>query len=59
MRILEKGLTHHHTKCRTICMRKSDGMKAKTDEENSQVFCEHFSKKIDKQSPLPYNHTVL
>eukprot|EP00957_Ditylum_brightwellii_P207138 15351644-Ditylum_brightwellii.AAC.1 len=35
MRTLEKGLTHHHAKCCTLKMRKADGTKAVTDEENA------------------------
>eukprot|EP00957_Ditylum_brightwellii_P167162 12725256-Ditylum_brightwellii.AAC.1 len=46
MRTLEKGLTHHHSKCRTISMHNADGRKATTDEENAQL-------------PLPCNHTTL
>eukprot|EP00957_Ditylum_brightwellii_P132341 10091693-Ditylum_brightwellii.AAC.2 len=37
-RALEKGLLHHHSKCRMVQMQKSDGTKATTDEENAEVF---------------------
>eukprot|EP00957_Ditylum_brightwellii_P055773 4226605-Ditylum_brightwellii.AAC.1 len=53
MRTLEKGLTHQHTKCRTIRMQKSDGTMATTDNENAEVFCQHFNKIFNNQSPLP------
>eukprot|EP00957_Ditylum_brightwellii_P148521 11308679-Ditylum_brightwellii.AAC.1 len=46
MRTLEKGLTHHHTKCCNIPMHKSDGMMAITDNENAE-------------SPLPCDKTAL
>eukprot|EP00957_Ditylum_brightwellii_P022947 1731617-Ditylum_brightwellii.AAC.1 len=59
MRTLEKGLTHHHTKCCTVYMCKADGTKAVTDEENAQVFCEHFSKLFNNQTPLPCDHSML
>eukprot|EP00957_Ditylum_brightwellii_P100910 7690863-Ditylum_brightwellii.AAC.1 len=36
MRTLEKGLSHYHAKCRTVHMRKQDGTKATTDEENAE-----------------------
>eukprot|EP00957_Ditylum_brightwellii_P205902 15345933-Ditylum_brightwellii.AAC.1 len=36
MRTLEKGLSHHHSTCCTVCMRKPDGNKAVTDKENAE-----------------------
>eukprot|EP00957_Ditylum_brightwellii_P179706 13689448-Ditylum_brightwellii.AAC.1 len=36
VRTLEKGLTHHHAKCRTVCMQKMDGTKSVTDKENAE-----------------------
>eukprot|EP00957_Ditylum_brightwellii_P062541 4746602-Ditylum_brightwellii.AAC.1 len=36
-----------------------DGRKAKTDEENAQVFAKHFNKLFDNQSPLSCNPTAL
>eukprot|EP00957_Ditylum_brightwellii_P090911 6922651-Ditylum_brightwellii.AAC.1 len=36
-----------------------DGRKAKTDEENTQVFAEHFNKLFNNQSPLPCNPIAL
>ena len=59
MRTLEKGLTHHHTQCWTICMKMADRRKAKTDEENVQVFAEHFTKLFNNQSPLHCDPTAL
>eukprot|EP00957_Ditylum_brightwellii_P081454 6196193-Ditylum_brightwellii.AAC.1 len=59
MRTLEKGLLHHHSSCRTICMCKPDGMKAVTNEENAEVFCECFSCIFNNQTPLPCNLTAL
>eukprot|EP00957_Ditylum_brightwellii_P150829 11484681-Ditylum_brightwellii.AAC.1 len=59
MRTLEKGLTHHHTQCQTIRMKMGDGRKAKTDEENVQVFAKHFNKLFNNQSPLPCDPTTL
>eukprot|EP00957_Ditylum_brightwellii_P130862 9982824-Ditylum_brightwellii.AAC.1 len=59
MRTLEKGLTHHHTKCRTICMQKSDGTMATTDNKNAETFCKHFNKIFNNQSPLPCDETAL
>eukprot|EP00957_Ditylum_brightwellii_P043305 3281858-Ditylum_brightwellii.AAC.1 len=59
MKNLEKGLTHHHTKCRPIHMRKSDGTMAITDNENTEVFCQHFDKIFNNQSPLPCDETAL
>eukprot|EP00957_Ditylum_brightwellii_P166718 12691248-Ditylum_brightwellii.AAC.1 len=44
MRMLEQGLQHHHTVNRSIQMIKQDSKKAKTDEENAEVFAKHFSK---------------
>eukprot|EP00957_Ditylum_brightwellii_P127704 9738997-Ditylum_brightwellii.AAC.1 len=46
MRTLEKGLTHHHTKCRTIHMHKSDGTIATTNNKSAE-------------SPLPCDETAL
>eukprot|EP00957_Ditylum_brightwellii_P006647 504859-Ditylum_brightwellii.AAC.1 len=59
MRTLEKGLTHHHTQCRTIRMTMEDGRKAKKDEENTHVFAKHFNKLFNNQSPLTCNPTAL
>eukprot|EP00957_Ditylum_brightwellii_P122058 9308605-Ditylum_brightwellii.AAC.1 len=59
MRTLEKGLTHHHTKCRTIRMRKSDGTMATADNENAEVFCDYFDKIFNNQCPLPCNELAL
>eukprot|EP00957_Ditylum_brightwellii_P087659 6674900-Ditylum_brightwellii.AAC.1 len=59
MRTLEKGLTHHHTPCRTVKMHKADGAQAKSDKENAQVFTEHFSKLFNNQSPLPCDLAAL
>eukprot|EP00957_Ditylum_brightwellii_P038957 2944275-Ditylum_brightwellii.AAC.1 len=36
MQTLERGLQHHHSPCRTIRMRKADGTRAITDDENAQ-----------------------
>eukprot|EP00957_Ditylum_brightwellii_P137481 10482005-Ditylum_brightwellii.AAC.1 len=36
MRTLEKGLSHHHSTCRTVRMHKPDGDKAVTDKENAE-----------------------
>eukprot|EP00957_Ditylum_brightwellii_P154271 11740221-Ditylum_brightwellii.AAC.1 len=35
-RSLEKELTHHHAKCRTVRMSKVDGTKTVTNEENAE-----------------------
>eukprot|EP00957_Ditylum_brightwellii_P151770 11557300-Ditylum_brightwellii.AAC.1 len=59
MRTLEKGLTNHHTKCCTICMQKSDGTMATIDNKNAKVFCQHFDKIFNNQSPLPCDETAL
>eukprot|EP00957_Ditylum_brightwellii_P064203 4871778-Ditylum_brightwellii.AAC.1 len=59
MRTLEKGLSHHHTTCRTVRMQKPDGNKAVTDKENAEVFCEHFSCIFNNQNLLPCNLTAL
>eukprot|EP00957_Ditylum_brightwellii_P164701 12540171-Ditylum_brightwellii.AAC.1 len=59
MRTLEKGLLHHHSTCRTVCMQKPDGNKAVTDKENAEVFCEHFSHIFNNQNPLPCDLTAL
>eukprot|EP00957_Ditylum_brightwellii_P093819 7144363-Ditylum_brightwellii.AAC.1 len=40
-------------------MQKADGARVVTDEENAQVFCEHFSKIFNNQNPLLCNHTAL
>eukprot|EP00957_Ditylum_brightwellii_P130105 9923752-Ditylum_brightwellii.AAC.1 len=40
-------------------MCKADGTKAVTDKENAQVFCEHFSKLFNNQTPLPCDHSAL
>eukprot|EP00957_Ditylum_brightwellii_P066218 5025227-Ditylum_brightwellii.AAC.1 len=44
MQTLEQGLQHHHMASRSIRMTKQDGIKAKTDEESSEVFGQHFSR---------------
>eukprot|EP00957_Ditylum_brightwellii_P138088 10527199-Ditylum_brightwellii.AAC.1 len=59
LQILEKGLTHHHTQCRTIRMRKANGEKAKTHNENAKLFSTHFGKLFNNQSPLPCDPTAL
>eukprot|EP00957_Ditylum_brightwellii_P026402 1997094-Ditylum_brightwellii.AAC.1 len=59
MRTLEKGLQHHHSLCHTTWMQKADGTRAITDEENAQVFCEHFCKIFNNQNSLPCDHTAL
>eukprot|EP00957_Ditylum_brightwellii_P028682 2166677-Ditylum_brightwellii.AAC.1 len=59
MQTLEKGLTHHHTQCWTIRMRKANSEKAKTVNENAQVFSTHFGKLFNNQSPLPCDPTAL
>eukprot|EP00957_Ditylum_brightwellii_P009610 724489-Ditylum_brightwellii.AAC.1 len=59
MRTLEEGLSHHHSKCHTVRMRKQDGTKATTDEENAEVFCEHFSRIFNNPNPLPCDLTAL
>eukprot|EP00957_Ditylum_brightwellii_P165285 12584418-Ditylum_brightwellii.AAC.1 len=33
--------------------------KVVTDEENAQVFCEHFGKIFNNQNPLPCDHSAL
>eukprot|EP00957_Ditylum_brightwellii_P084337 6413586-Ditylum_brightwellii.AAC.1 len=40
-------------------MRKANGDRAKTDEENSEVFAEHFRKVFNNSDPPPCNDTVL
>eukprot|EP00957_Ditylum_brightwellii_P157841 12014221-Ditylum_brightwellii.AAC.1 len=59
MRTLEKGLLHHRSKCCTVQMQKADGIKATTDEENAEVFCEHFSCIFNNQNLLPCDITML
>eukprot|EP00957_Ditylum_brightwellii_P180648 13761516-Ditylum_brightwellii.AAC.1 len=59
MQTLEKGLTHHHTQCRTIHMKMADREKATTDKENAQVFAQHFNKLFNNQLPLPCDPTAL
>eukprot|EP00957_Ditylum_brightwellii_P198035 15087766-Ditylum_brightwellii.AAC.1 len=59
MQTLKKGLHHHHSPCRTIQMQKADDTRAITDDENAQVFCEHFSKFFNNQNPLPCDHSAL
>eukprot|EP00957_Ditylum_brightwellii_P051905 3936769-Ditylum_brightwellii.AAC.1 len=59
MRTLEKGLTHHHTQCWTICMPMEDRRKTKTDDKNTQVFAKNFNKFFNSQSPLPCDPTTL
>eukprot|EP00957_Ditylum_brightwellii_P172592 13138880-Ditylum_brightwellii.AAC.1 len=50
---LEKGLKHHHVQNRTVWMRKANGERAKMDEENAEVFAEHFCKVfyVNKERP--------
>eukprot|EP00957_Ditylum_brightwellii_P173131 13180554-Ditylum_brightwellii.AAC.1 len=36
MRTLKKGLSHHHSTCRMVCMCKPDGSKAVTDKGNAE-----------------------
>eukprot|EP00957_Ditylum_brightwellii_P184105 14023440-Ditylum_brightwellii.AAC.2 len=59
MLAIEKELQHHHSPCRTIRMRKLDGSKVLTDEENAEVFCAHFDKNFNNQHPLPCDITAL
>jgi len=59
MRTLEKGLTHHHTPCWAIKMRKAIREQAKNDKENAQVFAKHFSKLFNNKSPLPCDLSAL
>eukprot|EP00957_Ditylum_brightwellii_P154619 11767993-Ditylum_brightwellii.AAC.1 len=40
-------------------MTKPSGDKAKTDEENAEVFTKHFSKVFNNPDHLPCNNTVL
>eukprot|EP00957_Ditylum_brightwellii_P190049 14468260-Ditylum_brightwellii.AAC.1 len=40
-------------------MHKANGKKAKTDNENVQVFATHFNKLFNNQSPLSCNPTAL
>eukprot|EP00957_Ditylum_brightwellii_P146892 11182742-Ditylum_brightwellii.AAC.1 len=37
----------------------ADGRKAKTDEENAQVFATHFDKLFNNKPPLPCDPTAL
>eukprot|EP00957_Ditylum_brightwellii_P007600 575379-Ditylum_brightwellii.AAC.1 len=59
MRTLEKGLLHQHFKCLMVQMCKSDGTKATIDEENAEVFCEHFSCIFNNQNSLPCDLITL
>eukprot|EP00957_Ditylum_brightwellii_P132154 10076097-Ditylum_brightwellii.AAC.1 len=59
MRVLEKGLCHHHTQIRSICMQKPSGEKAVTDEENARVFANHFANLFNNPYPPPYDDSVL
>eukprot|EP00957_Ditylum_brightwellii_P167225 12730166-Ditylum_brightwellii.AAC.1 len=59
VRRLEKGLKHHHTPNRSVCMTKQNGEKAKTDKGNAEDFGKHFSKAFNNPDPLPCNDTVL
>eukprot|EP00957_Ditylum_brightwellii_P202629 15331012-Ditylum_brightwellii.AAC.1 len=59
MHTLEKGLTHHHTECRTVQMQQANGEKAKTDKDNAKVFANHFSKVFNNQNPLTCNPSTL
>eukprot|EP00957_Ditylum_brightwellii_P102665 7824039-Ditylum_brightwellii.AAC.1 len=40
-------------------MRKQDGTKAKSDQENAKIFAEHFEKLFNNTSALPCDETVL
>eukprot|EP00957_Ditylum_brightwellii_P154063 11724795-Ditylum_brightwellii.AAC.1 len=40
-------------------MRKADGSKALTDEENAEVFCVHFHKIFNNLHPLPCDIAAL
>eukprot|EP00957_Ditylum_brightwellii_P026640 2014278-Ditylum_brightwellii.AAC.1 len=53
MRTLEKGLTHHHTKCQTVQMQQANGKKAKTDKDNvkNPLTCNHSTLDLIPQSP--------
>eukprot|EP00957_Ditylum_brightwellii_P068750 5218566-Ditylum_brightwellii.AAC.1 len=59
MRSRKKGLHHDHSLSCTIWIQKAVGMRRVTDEENAQVFCEHFYKIFNNQNPLPCYHTAL
>eukprot|EP00957_Ditylum_brightwellii_P053755 4072421-Ditylum_brightwellii.AAC.1 len=59
IRTLKKGLQHYHSPCHTIRMWKADSTKAITNDENVQVFCEHFSKMFNNPNPLPCDHSAL
>eukprot|EP00957_Ditylum_brightwellii_P108501 8275959-Ditylum_brightwellii.AAC.1 len=40
-------------------MWKDTGEKAKTDEENAEVFAKHFSKVFNNPNPVPCNDSAL
>eukprot|EP00957_Ditylum_brightwellii_P008805 668248-Ditylum_brightwellii.AAC.1 len=56
---LEKGLKHHYVQNRTVQMCKANDEHAKTDEENAEVFAEHFCKVFNNPDPSPCNETIL
>eukprot|EP00957_Ditylum_brightwellii_P137994 10520355-Ditylum_brightwellii.AAC.1 len=56
---LEKGLSFHHVPNRSVRMKKSTGKKAKTDEENAEVFAEHFCKVFNNPDLPPCDKSTL
>eukprot|EP00957_Ditylum_brightwellii_P026062 1970361-Ditylum_brightwellii.AAC.1 len=56
---LEKGLSFHHVPNRSVRMKKSTGKKAKTDEENVEVFADHFCKVFNNPDPPPCDKSTL
>eukprot|EP00957_Ditylum_brightwellii_P020858 1573277-Ditylum_brightwellii.AAC.1 len=59
VRTLEKGFKHYHVQNRTVQVRKANGKRTKTNEENAEVFAEHF-RKVFSNPDLPLcNDTVL
>ena len=58
MRMLEKGLESHHKRNRIIKMMKNDGTLGNNDEENAEVFFQHFVKIFNNQN-IPCDETAL
>jgi hypothetical protein len=59
VKLLNQGLSNHHTANRKIRMYKEDGKKATSDEENAKIFATHFEKIFNNPSPLPCDLSIL
>ena len=59
VKLLNQGLSNHHTINWKIRMYKEDGNKATSDEENAKIFATHFAKIFNNPSPLPCDLSIL